>query len=106
MGRSLFGEDSSDLGRYLDIGAAIAIDPVEIGDLAHPGELAAGVVARALLHQLNVATEQLVEAERYTGGPRRPPRLGCNHLVAGARGGERLAGGVGAPPRRRAVRFA
>ncbi len=51
--------------------AAGAVDRVEVGDLAHPGELAAGVVARALLHRLEVAGEQLVEAERLAGGARR-----------------------------------
>ena len=43
---------------------------LDVRDLPHPGELAAGVVARALLHRLDVAGEQLVEAERLARGAR------------------------------------
>ena len=58
--------------------------------LAHPGQLAAGVVARALLHPLDVAAEQLVEAKRLSRGPRGPSRFGTPHLLLRPAGDDRL----------------
>ena len=57
----------------------------DAGQLAHPGELALGVLAGAGLHGLDVAVEQLLEAER---------------LARGGRGAGRV-GGAGPPRRRR-----
>ena len=93
---------------------------VEVGDFAHPGELAAGVVARALLHRLEVAGEELVEAERLAGGAagaerrrrggpprrrrrRRSPRSGRRSARRAARGpcrGRRSSSGGGSPATR------
>ena len=44
------------------------VDQLRAGQLAHPRELALGVVAGAALHRLDVAGEQLLEAERLAGG--------------------------------------
>ena len=54
------------------------------GELAHPGELALGVVARAALHRLDVAGEQLVEAERLAGRLRGAGGVGGADLLGGA----------------------
>ena len=51
------------------------------GELAHPGQLAAGVVARAALHRLDVAGQQLLEAQRLAGGGRGAGRVGPAHLL-------------------------
>src|SRR6478672_8356650 len=63
-------EPAHDLGGDLRVPATAPVDRLEVRDLAHPGQLAAGVVARALLHQLQVAAEQLVEAERLASRAR------------------------------------
>ena len=66
----------------------------QVRDLPHPGELAPGVVARPLLHPLDVAADQLVEAERLAGRARGPRGLGAAHLLRGAGGDDRLGAGV------------
>ena len=50
--------------------AAGRVDHVDVGELAHPRELAARVVAGAPLHRLDVAGQQLLEAERLARGHR------------------------------------
>ena len=70
------------------------IDRLQVRDLAHPGQLAACVVARALLHLLDVAVEQLVEAERLAGGAAGAKGVGASSLVRGSGGDERLDPGV------------
>ena len=52
--------------------AAGHIDDLDARELAHPGQLAAGEVARAALHRLDVAGQQLVEAQRLARGLRGP----------------------------------
>src|SRR4051812_3352582 len=47
--------------------AAGDVDRLDAREPAHPGELALGEVARAALHGLDVAGEQLREAERLAG---------------------------------------
>ena len=48
------------------------VDLVDAGELAHPGQLAARVVARPALHRLDVTGEQLLESERLARGQRGP----------------------------------
>ena len=57
--------------------AAGDVERADVGQLAHPGELAPGVAARAGLHRLDVAGEQLLEAERLAGGGRRARGVGA-----------------------------
>ncbi len=57
--------------------------------LAHPGELAAGVVARSALHPLDVARQQLFESKRLTSRAGSAGSVGPLHLLARA-GGEHL----------------
>ena len=59
------------------------------GELAHPRQLAARVVARASLHPLDVAGEQLLEAERLARGRRCAGSVRPAHLVLGAGGDHR-----------------
>ncbi len=50
------------------------VDELDAGQLAHPRQLAARVVARAALHRLDVAGEQVGEAQRLARGLRRARR--------------------------------
>ena len=59
------------------------VDQLDPGHLSHPGELAAGVVAVGALDRLDVAREELVEAERRPSGARRA-RLGDPRASSGA----------------------
>ena len=59
------------------------------GELAHPGELAPRVVAGAALHRLDVAAEQLVEAERLASGDGGAGGVCAQDLLADARGEHR-----------------
>src|SRR5215211_3802277 len=61
--------------------AAGDVEHLDAGQLAHPGELPLGVVARAPLNRLDVAGEQLVEAERLARGVRGAGRVGGADLV-------------------------
>ena len=61
------------------------VDLVHVGEAAHPAELALRVVARAPLHGLDVAVEQLLEAERGAGRARRPRGVGARDLLDRAR---------------------
>src|ERR1051326_93918 len=74
-------EVGGDLGGDRAIVVARTVDAVEVRDLAHPGELAASVVARALLHRLDFAGDDFVEAEGLARGARRPQRLGAQDLL-------------------------
>ena len=73
------------------------VDHVDAGELAHPRELAAGVVAGAALHRLDVAGQQLLEAERLARGDRR---------AGGVRAADLLGARRRRPSRRRARRSA
>ncbi len=55
------------------------------GELAHPGQLAAGVVARVALHRLHVARQQLLESQAPCAPCRRAGGMGATHLLAYAR---------------------
>ena len=55
---------------------------VVAGELAHPRQLAARVVARAALHRLHVARQQLLEAERLARGDRHAGGVRATHLLA------------------------
>src|SRR4051794_37642398 len=64
------------------VGAAAGeVDDLDARQLAQPGELALGVVARAPLQRLDVSGEQLVEAERLARGRRGPGSVRGAHLV-------------------------
>ena len=58
--------------------------------LAHPRQLALGVAAGAPLHRLDVAREQLLEAERLARGGRRPRAVRGADLLDRAGGDHRL----------------
>ena len=58
-----------------------SIDDSTPAQLAHPRQLAARVVARAALHRLDVAGQQLLEAERHARGRRRAGGVGAAHLA-------------------------
>src|ERR1700755_1297002 len=62
----------------------------QVGDLAHPGELAAGVVAGAALHRLQVTGEDFVQAEGFAGGAAGPERVGTARLLLPAPGDDRV----------------
>lgn len=62
------------------------VEHMGAGELAHPGELAAGVVAGAALEALDVAFEELCEAERPAGGDRRPGGVCASDLILDAVG--------------------
>ena len=61
--------------------AAGDVDDFYVGQLAHPRELAAGEVARAALHRLDVAGQQLLEAQRLARGLRGARRVGGADLA-------------------------
>ena len=73
--------------------AAGDVERADVGELAHPRELALGVAAGAGLHRLDVAREQLLEAERLArggarrlrGGPLGPPRRAPAATIASTR---------------------
>src|SRR5512133_897598 len=77
--------------------AAGHVDDLDPGELAHPGQLPAGEVARAALHRLDVAHQELVEAQCLACGLRGPGRVG------GARGHHGVDAGVDAGVERVAV---
>src|SRR5215208_4178386 len=52
------GQYMADLFRGVGAAAVGEVDLVHLGQAAHPGELALGVVARAPLHGLAIAREQ------------------------------------------------
>src|ERR1700684_2258591 len=58
------------------------VEQVHSGELAHPGELAAGIVAGAALHRLDVTGEELLEAEGLTSGSTSTGRLRLTYLLA------------------------
>ena len=61
------------------------------GQAPHPGELALGVVAGAPLHALDVAAQELLEAERGArGAPTRRPASARRDLLGGAGGDHRV----------------
>ena len=62
--------------------AAGDVERADVGQLAHPRELALGVAAGAGLHRLDVAREQLLEAERLAGGGR---GAGCGRASTSSR---------------------
>ena len=95
--RRAFRRSGVDGGRGAIDAERRQVDELHVGQLAHPGELAARVAARALLHRVDVAAQQLVEAERDAGGGRGAGRVGAPHLLDGARR---------RPSRRRAARCA
>ncbi len=65
-----------DLSRHVLGAATRDIDLEHTRELAHPGQLATGVVARAALHPLDVAGQQVVEAKRLARRRAgRPPAL-------------------------------
>ena len=68
---------ASDLVGHVAGRAAGDVDHVDAGELAHPGQLAAGVVAGAALHRLDVAGQQLLEAQRLAGRRRRAGGVGA-----------------------------
>ena len=80
------GPFGSSSGGHVAGVAAGHVDDLHPGELAHPGQLAAGEVARAALHRLDVAGQQLVEAQRLARGLRGPGGVGGAHLARGARG--------------------
>src|SRR3954447_1130797 len=84
------------LRRHLARVSARHVDDLHAGELAHPGQLAAGEVARAALHRLDVAGQELVEAQRLACGLRGPGRVGGARLADGARGHHGLDAGVDA----------
>ncbi len=63
---------------------SVDVDHAHAGELAHPGELAARVVARAALHRLDVPGQQLLEAERLARRLRGAGRVRAPHLLAHA----------------------
>src|SRR5689334_24342620 len=83
--------------------AAREVHDLDARELAHPRELALGEVARPALHRLDVALEQLLEAERLAGGVRRAAGVGGADLVDRAAGDHRVHARVDPRVERRAV---
>src|SRR3954454_4079046 len=70
--------------------AAGDVEHLGAGELAHPGELALGEVAGPALHGVDVARQELLEAERPAGGVRRPGGMRGADLVDRPRGDHRV----------------
>src|SRR3954454_6190534 len=60
------------------------VDELHAGQLAHPRQLAARVVAGALLHCADVVVKQLLEAKRDACRRRRAGLVRLSYLVPGA----------------------
>ena len=67
-----------------------AVDQLDARHLAHPGELAARVAPVGALHRLDVAGQELVEAERRARGARGARLGGRARLLGGAGGDHRV----------------
>src|SRR5206468_619977 len=74
--------------------ATAAVDELDVGELAKPGQLAAGVSAVLALDRVDIAAQELVEAERRPGGPRGAGRLRTAGVAGGSGGHHRIDPGV------------
>src|SRR3954447_24850213 len=84
MSGPILAEGGDDLTGDLSVVASGSIDELHALHPPHPRQLAPGVGSVGALDGIDIPGEELLEAERGAGGPRRPMLRGGTSLLRGA----------------------